>query len=132
MFAEAENGRSSAGFIAANPLEYRAAVADDMRKYMDLRLVPRDESSVVPNLLGGLHFDIITGKGEFSEEHLYGRFSRHNAGIADQSLAMDRYRAVGDGRLCAAAAVETWLESVQQRTGHSDRARVRVASRAAG
>ena len=54
MLARAENRGSGGGRVAADALEHRAAVAGDVRKHVDLRVVPVDEPPVVPDLPVGL------------------------------------------------------------------------------
>src|SRR5579864_1096401 len=55
VFVGSENGWAAGQFIAANAFEDRRAVMDDVRHYMNGRIVPVDELPVVPDLLGLLN-----------------------------------------------------------------------------
>ena len=59
MLAYPEKGRSESGLVAADPLEYRAAVTDDVRKDMDLGVLPADEVAVMPDFFGGCQHGLI-------------------------------------------------------------------------
>src|SRR5262249_15843125 len=60
VFAEAENGRSLLGFIAADTFENSRAVADNGGKDGNLGIVPVDEFSVVPDFLCLLNRHLIS------------------------------------------------------------------------
>jgi hypothetical protein len=48
------------GFIAANAFEHRTTVADDVREDVNFRVVPGNQTAVMPNLLCRLqHVEII-------------------------------------------------------------------------
>jgi hypothetical protein len=52
VIAKAKNGGALLSVVAANTFENRGAVADDVRKDMNIRVVPLDKLSVMPNLFG--------------------------------------------------------------------------------
>src|SRR5208283_5141454 len=60
VFLQPENGRSGNRLVATYAFKNGAAIADDMRQYVDARLVPGDEGSVVPYFLCGRHVAIMT------------------------------------------------------------------------
>src|SRR5262249_30371829 len=55
MFAEAEDRWALRSLVAADAFEDGGAVADDVRKDVELGIVPVDPFPVVPDLLGGLN-----------------------------------------------------------------------------
>ena len=52
MLAKAEDGGALLGFVAADALKDRGAVADDVREDVEGGVVPIDPLSVVPDFLG--------------------------------------------------------------------------------
>src|SRR6266704_4945703 len=52
VFAQAKSRRALLGFVAADALKNRRAVADDVREHMDLRIVPGYQFAVVPDPFG--------------------------------------------------------------------------------
>ncbi len=70
MLVDPEYSRALVGFVYANPLENRTAIADHMRKDMDRSFIPRDQSAVVPNCLSGLqHAANYSGGKTFTSPH---------------------------------------------------------------
>ncbi len=55
MFAQTKNRRALFGVIAANAFEDRRAVTYDVRKNVQLRIVPVNPFAVVPNFFGLLN-----------------------------------------------------------------------------
>ena len=53
MCSAPEEALLSGGGGNADPLENRASVAGHVRQYVDLGVVPSNELTVVPDLLGG-------------------------------------------------------------------------------
>src|SRR5882724_8526303 len=63
MIPRPEQRRPMRAFITAHALEHRAAVADDVRKDVNLRVVPRNQPAIVPDLLGSYqHVEIIAAE----------------------------------------------------------------------
>src|SRR5438445_3368812 len=52
VFAQAKSRRAMLGFVAADALKNRRAVADDVGEHIDLRFVPGDQFAVVPDPFG--------------------------------------------------------------------------------
>ena len=52
VIAKAKNSGALLSVVAANAFENRGTVADDVRKDVNVRLVPLDKLSVMPNLFG--------------------------------------------------------------------------------
>src|SRR5215470_6182819 len=63
MFASAEDDRPGSSGIAPDAFEHRASVAGYVRKNMDLRIVPANQTPIVPNFFGGLDHDKIISCG---------------------------------------------------------------------
>jgi hypothetical protein len=53
VFAQSEDGRALRRRVTANAFEQRRAVMDSVRHDVDLRVVPIDHSSVMPDFLRG-------------------------------------------------------------------------------
>ncbi len=52
VFAQAKCGRALIGVVTADPLEYRRPVTDDVRENVNLRVLPGNQLSVMPDFLG--------------------------------------------------------------------------------
>src|SRR5260370_1154544 len=59
MIAHSKDRRSGGGSVAAHTFKNRAAITGEVREYVDLGIIPGDETAVVPDLFRRLQHTVI-------------------------------------------------------------------------
>src|SRR6202163_741591 len=66
VFAKAKCRRALLGVVTADPLEHRRSVTDDVRENVNLRVLPGNQLSVMPDFLGFLDAHEGSPSGNYS------------------------------------------------------------------